>query len=344
MKTLTNRPRASQADIAQALGVSISTVSRALSDSPSITEPIRRKVRDCALQIGYPIKQRQTVESFESIVVISAIEDFNDVRSSIYYETLSGIREEAHKVSGSVETFMTQSRTPLPAEISNRLNPRTGCIFLGLTPAPETLADFAERGISSVIANGIDEELRVDAITPTNFLGGAVIGRYLMGMGHRRFLYMGGRNRLTLQRRFAGFRQHVEGGADAADGKVVSVFGHTSRRPVEPDLKEFQAWVTTHLHDATALFCYNDSAAVWAIEAMRMIGISIPDEMSVAGFDDMPIAKLASPALTTFRINWVDVGEEAVQTLHRRMVSPESAVRLIQLGGQLVPRDSVAKL
>lgn len=344
MKNLTRKPRASQADIAQALGISISTVSRALSGSPSITEPIRQKVRDCALQIGYPIRQRQPAENFDSIIVISAIEDFNNVRSSIYYETLAGIREEARKVSGSLETFMTSSRTPLPAEVSDRLTPRTGCIFLGLSPARETLVDFAERGIASVISNGIDEELRVDAVTPTNFLGGAVIGRHLMSMGHRRFLYLGGRNRLTLQRRFAGFRQHIEGGTENSDGVMVSTFGHTDRRPSTPDLREFQDWITKYRHEATALFCYNDSAAVWAMEAMRMVGISIPGDMSVAGFDDMPIAKLTSPGLTTFRINWVDIGEESVQTLHRRMISPESAVRLTQLGGQLVSRGSVAKL
>lgn len=334
----------SQADIATELGISISTVSRALVDSPNISEEIRRNVRECALRIGYPIKPKHNAVGFEIIFVFYSVADFNNARSSIYHELLNGIRDEASKYGALVETVMTRTCTPVSTQISTRMGATTGAIFLGLSPARETLDDFSKRGIAAVIANGIEENLRLDSVTPANFVGGAIVAQHLIHLGHRRFLYFSGRNRLTLQRRFAGFRQHLENGTDSLNTKLVSVFTLDQSDSTDPERAEFLEWFERFCDKATVIVCFNDSAAVWVMEALQSFGVSVPSAMSVVGFDDMPIATMVSPELTTFHVNWNAVGSEAVQILHNRLNAPNSEIKLVQIGGKLISRSSVLKL
>lgn len=338
------RKRASQADIAKRLGVSISTVSRALADSPSITLDIRRKVHERAIELGYPLRQRRDIENFDKIFIFSEIEFFNDTNSSIYQALLDGIREEAARYSENIEVIMTRPHTPIKDDVRAQIGPTTGVIFLGLSPAPETLKDFAEAGIAAVVANGVDEDLKLDSVSPTNFLGGTILARHLTDLGHRRFLYFGGRDRPTLQRRFAGSRQHIEGSDDWPDAKVVSAFKRDLSGPEEADRLRFDRWILRYREDVTALLCYNDGVAVWAMEAMKSLGISVPDDMSVVGFDDMPVARLTSPGLTTFRINWSEIGRESVQILHKRFSFPQAEVKMVQIGGRMIVRDSAKNI
>jgi len=342
---MSKRKRSSQADIAQALDVSISTVSRALADSPSITEHIRRKVRDCALELGYPIKLRLQIERFDAILVCMSItdsSDFNESPTSIYYEVLNSIRDEAGKFSVGIETLMIPRRARIPADVMARLGPKTGVVLLGVSPTKASLDELLERGIAVVMANGIEDDLRVDSVTPANFISGAILARHLRSMGHRRFLYLSWRERLTLQRRFAGFRQQVEDGTERDPSTLVS-----SYRLSEAEISSggsadgFLDWLDRHRGEATALVCFNDRSAAWALETARSVGFSIPDELSVTGFDDLPISCLTTPLLTTFRFDWGEVGAESVRMLHRRLSNPDSRVRFVQIGGELIVRKSV---
>jgi DNA-binding LacI/PurR family transcriptional regulator len=239
---------------------------------------------------------------------------------------------------------MTRSDTPISDDIRAQIGATTGVIFLGLSPAPETLNDFAEAGIAAVVANGVDEELKLDSVSPTNFLGGIILAKYLTDLGHRRVLYFRGLDRSTLLRRFAGSRQHIEGRDDWPDAKVVSSFKRDLSGSEEADRVRFNAWITRYKDDATALLCFNDGAAVWAIEAMRALGMSVPDDMSVVGFDDMPVARLTNPSLTTFSINWDEIGRESVQILHKRFSFPHAEIKMVQIGGHMIVRDSAQAL
>ncbi|MSU88014.1 substrate-binding domain-containing protein [Rhodobacteraceae bacterium 2CG4] len=339
MQKTRKKTRPGQSDIASALGVSVSTVSRALADSPAINDDIKHQVQQVARQIGYPVRQAPRVEAFERISLITSIGALNDSRSSIYASMINGIRAAAAPVCARIESSITRSRTLHDQPLDGSFGPRSGVIFLGLVPSPEVAADIAARGIPAVVSNGVDQDYRIDSIAPANFGGARLMGRHLTGLGHRDFLYLQGIGRATLRRRLDGFRQHVE----AEGGHIVGVFDDGSSLN-EETFERFTAWLKAERGDATALFCFNDGAAAWALEATRAAGLSVPDDLSVVGFDDMPIASMTTPPLTTFRIDWDALGEQTVELLHQRLREPQRPVQFVQVGGTLIERESVQRL
>ncbi|MHA3977542.1 LacI family DNA-binding transcriptional regulator [Halovulum sp. GXIMD14794] len=339
MQRTRKKTRPGQSDIADALGISVSTVSRALADSPAINDDIKSRVQEVAQQIGYPIRQSPRVEQFERISILTSLGALNDSRSSIYAAMIEGIRSVAPRVSGKVDSSITRSRTFHDQKLDASFGPRTGCIFLGVVPTAEVAADIVERGIPAVVANGVDQEYLIDSIAPANFGGARLMGRHLTSMGHNNFLYLQGIGRTTLERRFDGFRQHVE----SSGGRITATFGEGGSFD-EALFERFTTWLKTERGDATALFCFNDGAAAWALEAVRAIGLSVPGDLSIVGFDDMPIAAMTAPPLTTFRIDWEGLGEQTIDLLHQRLHQPQRPVQFLQVGGTLVPRDSVRDL
>ena len=92
-----------------------------------------------------------------------------------------------------------------------------------------------------------------------------------------------------------------------------------------------------------ALFCGNDLVALAAIQALRRRGIDVPGEVSVLGFDDLPMANMSDPALTTIHVDWHQVGREAIRLLMQRRAEPDRPTIHIQTGARLIERASVQK-
>lgn len=339
MQKTRKKTRPGQTDIAKTLGVSVSTVSRALAGSPLIKDSVKQQVRDAAVKIGYRIKEAQGFEGFERIVVLTSLAAFSDTRSSMYNRLLDGIRAEATRYGGEFSITIAKSRTPIPDAADKNLGPKSGCIFLGITPDAATAQNLADRGIPAVVCNGLDEELILDSISPANFQGAAIMARHLLELGHKKFLYLAGSDRATLRLRYLGFEKHIERHCDTSGAGILSIFEEGTDQSEEKG-ERFKRWIKAERSDATALFCFNDGAAVWAIEHLQSIGISVPDDISVVGFDDLPIAEISDPDLTTFRIDWTQIGRQTVQILHKRMISPHSAPEILQVSGNLITRNS----
>ncbi|WMS44572.1 LacI family DNA-binding transcriptional regulator [Acuticoccus sp. MNP-M23] len=332
--------RPGQADIARMLGVSVSTVSRALADSSAINDALKARIVEAATEIGYATKERRPVERLDSITVLCTINSFRDTRSSVYFALLEGIKQESASLAGQIETVMSREGDPVPDAIAETLGPRNGCIFLGIVPGLDTSAALVERGVPVVVCNGIDEDLVVDSISPANHSGGKIMAQQLMALGHRKFLYLSGVNRQTLQRRFVGFRDWVEDGSGVAGAAVDEL--NLGSDISDHHASAFTEFMKTRGRQVTAVCCYNDGAAVWAVEYLKAMGLSVPQDVSVAGFDDMPIAQIASPPLSTFRIDWEEIGRQTARMLHARMVEPQRAVHFLQVGGNFISRDSTA--
>lgn len=343
MQKTRKKTRPGQTDIAKTLGVSVSTVSRALAGSPLIKDSVRQQVRDAAIKIGYRLKATQDFEGFERIVVLTSLDAFRDTRSSMYNRLLDGIRAEAARYSGDFSITIAKSRAPIPDAIDQNLDPKSGCIFLGITPDAQTAQNLVDRGIPAIVCNGLDEELILDSISPTNFQGAAIMARHLLELGHKKFLYLDGSDRPTLRLRYLGFEKYLERNSDASGSAIVSIFKEGTDQSEEM-VERFKRWFEAERGEATALFCFNDGAAVWAIELLQSMGISVPNDISVVGFDDLPIAEVSDPDLTTFHIDWIQIGMQTVQILHKRLISPQAAPEILQISGKLVIRNSSAQV
>ncbi|MCB1969114.1 MAG: LacI family DNA-binding transcriptional regulator [Geminicoccaceae bacterium] len=326
----------SQADLAAELNLSVSTVSRALSNAPGISDDVRYRVSQAALRLGYRTRDAALRSAFGRIVVMATLYDVNSTLSWVYQEMLEGITLGARQGGIAVECHMTTEIERLPSD----LDPATGLVFLGIVPDEATIDWLVQRDIASIIVNGVDPTLRVDSVSPANYFGGRLVAEYLTRLGHRKAAFVGGTSRWTLVRRFHGFRDAL-GDFRGDDDGVVDVL-HLHSDITQRHIDRLREWLPTVLDEATALFCYNDSIAISAIEALTSLGRSVPDDVSVVGFDDMPMATMTTPKLTTFRIDWRGIGSDAVHHLRQRRARPEGAARELQIGGQLVERQSTA--
>jgi LacI family transcriptional regulator, xylobiose transport system transcriptional regulator len=238
---------------------------------------------------------------------------------------------------------LTQSGTrhsPGPDWIEAVLRRRPlGVVLVFSTLAPEFKKQLRSRAIPFVIVDPAgDPEPDVPSVGSANWSGGLVATRHLIECGHRRIaLITGPQDMLCSVARLNGFRSAM----------------HLAGLEVDPDLVVFGDFHVEGGYNRamdllrgpdrpTAIFAGSDLQALGVLEAARVTGLRVPQDLSVVGYDDVPIAKWSSPALTTVHQPLRKMAEEATQLLLRLRESEESAITRLELATSLVVRKSTA--
>lgn len=329
------RGRISQSEIATAAGVSVSTVSRVLAGVPGISEEVRRSVRQVAQRLGHELRDEPGPRRLRAAVAYLAASD--DLGTgTVYHYVLEGIRAAADAAGLPVSVVLRQHLDGLPARVLEE--PDVGAFFMGVDPSDAALDQLALSGVPTVLVNGLDPELRVDAVAPANFFGGRLAARHLAGQGHRRLLHVTTRQRWTLMRRAEGFLAGVRELGNAFSAEVLDL--QTLQEP------EISAAIGRRLErndfPYTAILCGHDLGAIGLVQALRAAGLRVPEDISVMGFDDVPLAALGSPPLTTVRVDWRLIGREAVRLMMLRQHQRDESAVQVQVGARIVARASVA--
>lgn len=335
-----SRTRVSQADIAQAVGVSVSTVSRVLSGAAGISERVRGEVLRAARELGHRgvAELQKTGIELKSAFLLFNEDSHQPQISSMYGLVLAGLRAAAEDSGIALHFLLRNNNEEVPEAVFTRND--AGVLFVGIDPTPEALARLAHSGVPTVLVNGLDPDLRVNAVSPANYFGGRLVARYLVERGHRRILHLSSLLRWTLRRRSEGFLQGVEDYSDASATVDVKYFPRLEAVYVADALN--QAF-SDDVEPPTAIFCGNDLLALATVQTLQARGISIPNDVSVMGFDDLPIADLCDPGLSTVRVDWHGMGQEAFRLLNLGLVSDKHPARQVQTGVALVERASVGK-
>lgn len=341
MRQKSQRP--GQHEIAEALGISVSTVSRALSGSHLVRDKVRHRVEEKARELGYKLNNVAPAQRPTQLIIITNPEFFMAPIATMYQVIFDEIRRTVQAGPDAADIEMLDV-TDLTVELlqSHVVN-GTGIAFLGTEPDGDIAEFLLKQDVPVVLINGIDRHLRFDCVTPANFIAGENMACLLLERGYRNFLFVGHAGRPTIRRRLSGFRQQVES-ADDLDVPVTLEVDGRNFPDLQGDPEGFVALVRKMLRPRFALVCSNDVIASWAVEQLKRNGLSVPDDLGVTGFDDMPVARLTKPALTTYRIDWETIGATAMQILYNRMKDRNSAAKLIQIGGEPVPRQSVIGL
>jgi DNA-binding LacI/PurR family transcriptional regulator len=328
--------RVSQAEIARVAGVSVSTVSRVLSNAPGISAPVRAKVTSIARELGY----RFTLPGMVAGTALSRVVLFvGQLRRPgglglVYNAMLAGIRDVADR-AGIAVTFATEEAGGrLPRHLLNE--PGAAFLFLGIEPETELLRALRARRVPVVLVNGADPEMIVDAVAPANHPGGRLAARHLVERGHRRILQLSHRRRWILRRRSDGFASGVSefgGGAEVVAVELDSLDEASVYRAAP-------RWLPLLSEGVTAIFCGNDVVGMSTLQLLKGEGIAVPGDVAVIGFDDSPVAEMADPALTTVRLDWQAIGAEAMRLVTLRLADPGAPAREVQLGATLVIRQS----
>ncbi|MGW2264414.1 LacI family DNA-binding transcriptional regulator [Streptomyces koyangensis] len=324
--------RITLAQVAQRAGVSISTVSKVLNGRQDVAAPTRIKVERLLEAHAY----RRTTRSAHEAPLIEIV--FHELESIWAMELIRGVENVAKTHGAGV--VLTESGTrhaPGPEWMEAMLQRRPLGVVLVFSALPgEVKEQLRARSIPFVIIDPAgDPDPDVPSVGSANWNGGLAATRHLVECGHRRIgVITGPEDMLCSRARLDGYRSamtmaglevdpglilfgdfHVEGGYDRATEMLSR-----SRPP-------------------TAIFAGSDLQALGVLEAARVHGLRVPHDLSVVGYDDVSIARWASPALTTIHQPLRQMAEEATQML-MRLRNQEPVSTRLELATSLVVRKS----
>ncbi|WP_214413402.1 LacI family DNA-binding transcriptional regulator [Sphaerisporangium fuscum] len=336
------RPQVTLDDVAQEAGVSAATASRVLNGATHVRADLRDRVLTAADRLAYtPNAHAQALARASSRAVGVICHDIGDPYfAGIARGVVRAADEEGLQVMlGS--TFRDPGREA--SYVSTMRGQRVRAILLigsGFEDRAwqramrRELALYTAAG-GRVAAVSRHPGLRVDAVLPENRAGGAALARALLGLGHREFAVLTGPASLTtVTDRLGGFQEALaEAGVTIAPDQIVE--GAFSRDGGYDAATEL---LRRGLR-ATCVFALTDVMAVGALTALREHGLTVPGEVSLAGFDDIPVVADLVPPLTTVRLPLEELGRR-VMAMALRPAGPRSRVERVT--GEVVLRASTA--
>jgi DNA-binding LacI/PurR family transcriptional regulator len=329
--------RASQADIAEKLGVSVSTVSRALANEIGISDAVRADVQRMARVLGYkskhpPLQGKLDKRALALVPLNSAMGSL----ASFYHGIVEGMRMQAEE-AGIVLDVRLVNEDMVTLDFIRRQVSKTGAngvVLAGIDP-DETIAQWAqETETALVLANGNDPLMRFSSVAPANFHGAYRATQRLIDAGHRKILHYTYRHRPTILQRRRGFEAAIAAN-EGVTGTVVISNEHSS--------KDLLAALLAGDYDVTAVFCWNDGVSVSMVEALLGQDSPMPQGFSIIGFDDLPIAGMANPRLSTVRVDREAIGRGVIRLLGNQL-DGERAVQQLEIGVSLVEGETVRRL
>ncbi|SDB97624.1 LacI family DNA-binding transcriptional regulator [Williamwhitmania taraxaci] len=326
-------------DIARELGVSPSTVSRALKDHPDISEETRRVVKELADRLKYkPNAIALSLKNRKSNVVGVIIPQ---IVHYFFSSVISGIDEVATKYGYSV--MIAQSNELFDKEVEAMAALADGRIDgLLISISKETVKydhfrQFKEEGIEIVFFDRIPDDFKSDSVVIDDFQGALKAVQHLIDGGHKRILHLAGpQTRLIGRKRLKGYLQALENNHIPFDEKLV-----VSCDTFDKALEKMPELVSSGLQ-FDAVFTVNDFTAAGVIQSLKLLGKLVPDDMAVVGYGDDDIAKMIYPTLTTIRQPGKEMGIRAMEMLHKRLSSIEENTEIVSevLQAELVQRNS----
>ncbi|MFG2054302.1 LacI family DNA-binding transcriptional regulator [Micromonospora sp. NPDC048930] len=331
-------------DVARAAEVSLATASRALNGM-RVTPQLRDRVLAAAEQLAYTPNAHARALAGASHRTVGVI--CHDVSDPYFAAVAGGVM----RVAGDNDLLVMLASTFRDPEreiayVSMLRAERAPAILLtgsGFEDPRWERAMEAELkpyldGGGRVAVVSRHRSLKVDSVLPENRAGAAAMARALLDLGHRRFAVLAGPPALTtVADRLGGFRDELKkaGVPLAATDIVEAPF---TRDGGYGAMTELLARGLT----ATCVFALTDVMAIGACAALRDHGLSVPDDVSVAGFDDIPIVRDLTPPLTTVALPLQQLGEKAMQMALTENTGRRR--RIVRLGGEVVIRASTAKL
>ncbi|KAF4406573.1 MULTISPECIES: LacI family DNA-binding transcriptional regulator [Streptomyces] len=330
----TDARRTTLATIARAAGVSVATVSKVVNGRSDVAPQTRARVQELLYRHDYlaPVFRHTEVPQSPTIEVQFA----RDLRSYAA-EAVEGIVEAAAELGASV-VISKSSRAPHWARDLVSAGRRA---LIGVTSVYTAahLDSLARAGLPLVVLDPLHlPHSRVNSVGATNFAGGLAATQHLLSLGHRRIAYLGGPAMAACnQARAHGYRAAMEaaGVPVPADYVRPGEFTHRTGLAGAAALLELE-------EPPTAVFAGNDEIALGVIETARTRGLRVPEDLSVVGFDDTLLARMASPPLTTVRQPLREMGGVALRTALRLADGEKVESHHIELATELVARASTA--
>lgn len=320
-------------DVARVAGVSYQTVSRVLNDHPSIRESTKARVLEAIAQIGYRPNQAAralvTSRSRTIGVLTSQTAHYGPTTSVTAIEQAA--REAGYRVT--VTSIASSEYPSIRAALDHLLTQAVEALVV-IAPQVRVLDAIRDLAIDVPYVTLQDADLGGEHSMSVDQLAGARMAtRHLIELGHTEIMHISGpQDWIEAEARMQGYLDAI----NEADLRT--------RAPILGDWSAHFGYYAglelLRFRDFTAVFAGNDQMALGFMHACRELGLSIPGDISVVGFDDIPEAAHFAPPLTTIRQNFAEIGRRAISLLLSELQG--RAVDHQQIRPELVIRDSTA--
>lgn len=334
------RVRPTLATVAAAAGTSVPTASKVLRGGTDVSETTRQRVMQAAYELGYSrtgASWRAPVSAYHPALVDLVV---SNIEGSWANRVLAGVERAATDVGSDVVITIARPDRDWVKRLLRR--PSEGAIIVLVDPTPVQLGVLRAGAVPLVLIDPMSTPPDDFAsVGVTNWEGGRSAAEHLVSLGHRRFAVVGGaRSHLYSKARIDGFRSAVSEAGGAIPGRLIA-HGNWDRAKA----REEALGLLRSTERPTAMFACSDLMALGICDAARELGLRVPDDLSVVGFDDLPEAEWASPALTTVQQPIAEMGAAALRMLLRvgsRDPSTGARTPREELATRLVVRDSTA--
>lgn len=326
-------------DIAREAGVSPSTVSRALEDHPRIGAATRKRIQELAREMDYmpsTVARSLTAKKTWTIgMVLASISD------PFMGRVVEGVEQIA--IEAGFNVFMSTSQNDRQREIAvvEMLQKRRvdGIIVITSHLFDRSPRFFSHSKVPVVIINEQNPGENMHFVAVDDRRGAQVAVEYLLSLGHRHIGYVSVLNRpKSNQYRFKGYQNALEAADIALDPALIF-----TAPTIEEHTKVGEASLELLLAaGATAVFCYNDAAAIGLLTACYQRGLAVPEQLNIIGFDDIDMAAHTFPPLTTIRQPRFELGQWAMQMMLALLDGQEPKNRMVP--GELVVRQTTASI
>jgi LacI family transcriptional regulator len=329
------------AEIAAKAGVSIPTVSRVLNNRPDVALETRKRVERIIEESGFIRSRVKNALRKESSCIIDML--IPDLTNLYSVEIVRGVEEVLEQTELRLALSVTRDSSQLEQRwLAKVMDGATDGAILVLTRSQTNDLDLLRRHNIPFVVVDHRGELgpEVPSVGATNWLGGRMATEHLLSLGHRRIAVISGDADLRCSRdRIAGYRAALEDVGITVDPDLIRPGAFQQQTGYE------QTCALLDLpQPPTAIFAGSDSQAMGVYSALSARGLSVPDAMSVIGFDDVPVAAMVTPALTTVRQPLVEMGRVATTMLLRLISEEPLDSTRVELTTTLVTRDSCAPL
>ena len=331
-------------DLASMLGVSPSTVSLVLNNRPGISEATRQRVFDKLTELGYSsmIPRSSAVNSLNLRLVIFKKHGGVVADTHFFSQVIEGIDSQTRK--NGCNLLINYISGLEPQEERMRVFAQSSCdgvILLATEMDAADLEPFLKLNLPMVVLDSYFETIQQDAVVINNVQGASAAVRHLIAMGHRSIGYLHSRIHIN---NFQERREGVVKALSAAGLELPEQMIFRLEPSIEGAAASMRELLRQHRSLPTAFFAANDLIAIGAARALKEAGCRIPEDISIIGFDDMPVAEAMDPPLTTVYVPKQRLGMLAVDRLISQIGQEAPEFIKVEVGTHLVKRRSVRPL
>ncbi len=311
-------------DIARNLGVSISTVSRALKDHPDISTETKQLIKAYAEQVNYrpnvlALSLRRQKTNTIGLIIPAIVHHF-------FSSVISGIEDLAYKEGYNLIICQSNENQHREAiNLQTLMDHRVDGILISLSKTTQVFDHFREaidNGIPLVFFDRVCEELESDKVITDDFEGGRIATNHLISRGCKNIIHLAAPQQLMIgKNRRNGYCEALKSnGLEIREDRILKC-------DTPEEVQTLRNHILDLAHDIDGIFAVNDSTAIAAIQILQKNDYRIPEDIAVIGYGDGPNATIIRPELTTVIQKGYEMGRESIKLLLQRLNNPAADIQ-----------------